>query len=262
MYTLTEKLINSTAWTMTPPAAYGPFHIIFAIVGFLLSIILARKLKNLGEKGNRILLLSCGIFLALTEVYKQLFYYFYIGGGSYQWWIFPFQMCSVPMYLCILAPLLKPGKVQKGMYNFMMIYNLLGGFMAFVEPSGIVHSYWTLTLHAFIWHMMLVFIGLYLAFSNRGGKTMLDYRSASVTFVVLCAVAFCINLLLRKVSGGSVNMFFVGPSNSSLIVFKTISERFGWYVGTSLYIPTVCLGSFIFFLPFYLHAKKRGKLPV
>ena len=206
--------------------------------------------------------MGCGIFLTVTEIYKQLFYYFYIGGGNYQWWIFPFQMCSVPMYLCILAPLLKPGRVQKGMYNFMMIYNLLGGFMAFIEPSGIVHGYWTLTLHAFIWHMILVFVGLYLAMSNRGGKSMADYRSASVTFVCLCAVAFCINLLLRNVSGGSVNMFFVGPSNSSLIVFKTISENFGWYVSTALYIPTVCLGAFIIFLPFHLSAKKRTIAPV
>lgn len=262
MYALAEKLINATAWTMTPPPAYGLFHITFTVVGFLLSVFLALKLRKLGEKGNKILLMGCGIFLAVTEIYKQLFYYFYIGGGNYQWWIFPFQMCSVPMYLCILAPLLKPGRVQKGMYNFMMIYNLLGGFMAFIEPSGIVHGYWTLTLHAFIWHMILVFVGLYLAMSNRGGKSMADYRSASVTFVCLCAVAFCINLLLRNVSGGSVNMFFVGPSNSSLIVFKTISENFGWYVSTALYIPTVCLGAFIIFLPFHLSAKKRTIAPV
>ena len=255
-----EKLICATAWTMTEPAAYGPFHLIFAFVGLTVSILLARRLRKLGDKGNRILLLTCGFFLLISEVYKQLFYYYFMGEHSYQWWIFPFQLCSVPMYLCILAPLLKPGKLQKGMYNFMMIYNLLGGFMAFVEPSGITHEYWTLTLHAFIWHMMLVFVGLYLAFSDRAGKTMADYKAASVTFLCLSVMAFCINLIFWNASEGTINMFFVGPRNSPLIVFEWIAETFGWYVSTALYLPVVCLGAFLFFLPFHLHAKK--KIPV
>lgn len=252
-----NDLMTLTAWPMEKPAAYGPFHLIFTAVGLMLSILLAWRFRNTGAKGNRVILLACGIFLAVSEVYKQLFYYYYIGNGSYQWWIFPFQLCSVPMYLCIIAPLLKSGKLQKAMYSFMMIYNLLGGLMAFIEPSGIVHDYWTLTLHAFIWHMLLVFIGLYLAFSNRAGKQMKDYWAASKTFVVLCVIAFCINLLFREVSGGSINMFFVGPSNSSLIVFKQISENFGWYVSTLLYIPVVCLGAYIIFLPFHLKAKAK-----
>ena len=252
-----EQFINATAWPMTEPASYGPFHLIFAFVGLAAAALLARRLRRLSDKGNRILLLTCGIFLLLSEIYKQLFYYYFIGQRSYQWWIFPFQLCSVPMYLCIIAPLLKPGKIQQGMYNFMMIYNLLGGFMAFVEPSGITHAYWTLTLHAFIWHMMLVFIGLYLAFSDRAGKTMKDYRAASVTFLCLSGIAFCINLIFWKAAEGDINMFFVGPRISPLIVFEWIAETFGWYVSTALYLPVVCLGAFLFFLPFHLHAKKK-----
>lgn len=253
-----SEFIQATAWEMTPPEAYGPFHLTFTFVGIALCAFAAWKLRKLGDKGNRIMLMSLGFFLIVCEVYRQLFYYYHIGQGTYPWWIFPFQMCDVPMYLCILAPLLKPGKVRQSMYNFMMSYNLLGGFMAFIEPSGIVHGYWTLTLHAFTWHMLLVFIGLYLAFSDRGKKTMADYRSASVTFIILCVLAFLINLLLRDVSGGAVNMFFVGPSNSSLVVFQQISEYCGWYVSTLLYIPTVALGAFLVFLPFHLHWKKAA----
>ncbi len=254
-----NSLMTMTAWGMEKPAAYGSFHLTFTFVGIAVCLILAFLLRKVGAKGNRAVLLTCGIFLAITEVYKQLFYYYFIGGGNYQWWIFPFQMCSIPMYLCIIAPLLKPGKVQKAMYDFMMIYNLLGGCMAFIEPSGIVHEYWTLTLHAFIWHMMLIFVGLYLAISNRGGKTMKDYKYATVTFVILCAIAFTINLLLRDVSGGSVNMFYVGPSNSPLLVFKQISESCGWYVSTLLYIPAVSLGSLIIFLPIRLLSNRKTK---
>ena len=162
------------------------------------------------------------------------------------------------MYLCIIAPLLRPGRMQREMYGFMTSYNLLGGLMALIEPSGIVHPYWTLTLHAFIWHISLVFIGLYLLASGRGGTDMKDYKGSTKIFLVLCGVAFAINLLLRGISNGTVNMFFVGPSNSSLAVFKQISENFGWYVSTALYIPTVCLGAYLVFLPFHLYGKKKA----
>ena len=252
--------ILATAWEMETPKPYGFFHLSFALIGIAACVLGAWYLRKLGDRGNRILLVSCGVFLAICELYKQLFYYYYIGAGSYQWWIFPFQLCSVPMYLCIIAPFLKPGKVQKGMYGFMTSYNLLGGLMALIEPSGIVHPYWTLTLHAFIWHISLIFIGLYLLASRRAGVEIKDYKAATKAFLVLSAIAFSINVLLRDVSGGTVNMFFVGPSNSSLVVFKQISEWLGWYVSTALYIPTVCLGAFLVFLPFHLFAKKKKEV--
>ena len=251
------RAMSETAWKMTPPRAYGPFHLIFTFVGILLCICIAYRLRNVSERGNKIVLVGTGAFLMLTEVYKQIFYYFVIGQGTYQWNEFPFQLCSVPMYLCVIAPLLPQGKVQKGMYHFMTTFNLLGGMMAFIEPSGITHSYWTMTLHAYIWHMFLIFIGFYLIASGRFASTAKDYRSAATVFIVLCAVAFCINLAAWDVSNGKINMFFVGPRNSSLVVFKWIAKTFGWYVSTLLYIPTVCLGAYIVFLPVHLWAKRK-----
>ena len=256
-YQWLDLLFTSTAWEMVRPKAYGPFHLLFMLIGFAVCALAAWRFRNASERTNRVVLLSVGVFLLLSEIYKQLFYYFFMNDNTYAWWIFPFQLCSIPMYLCIIAPLLKPGKVQKAMYSFMMIYNLLGGAIAFAEPSGLLHSYWTLTIHALIWHMLLVFVGLYLCFSNRGGHTIKDYRLATVTFLILCAVAFSINLIFWNVSDGSINMFFVGPNNSPLIVFKQISEYFGWYVSTALYIPAVCLGAYLCFLPTYIYHKRK-----
>ena len=254
-----ERFINFTAWEMTKPKAYGPFHLIFTFVGLAVLTFLAWKLRNISERGNKILLISVSVFLMVTELYKQLFYYYHMEDHKYNFGIFPFHLCSVPMYLCLIAALIKPGKIQNGMYAFMTTFNLLGGIMAFIEPSGIVHEHLTLTIHAFLWHLTLIFIGAYLLMSGRYAKTIKDYWGAVATFVSLCALAFIINVSLWKVSGGDINMFFVGPRNSSLIVFKQISEMFGWYVSTLLYIPTVCLGAYLIFLPAYLHNKKKQK---
>ncbi|MDD3230837.1 MAG: YwaF family protein [Oscillospiraceae bacterium] len=255
-----KNLIELTAWEMTPPKAYGTFHLLFMCIGFLLCVLLARRCAKLSEKGHRWLLLCIGLGLTASELYKQLFYYYHIGAGSYQWWIFPFQLCSVPMYLCIAAALLKPGKIRDGLCNFMCTYNMLGGAMAFLEPSGLCHGYWTLTIHAFVWHMLLVFIGLYLIASGRCCKKAADFESATVTFLSLCAVAFSINLLFKKVSGGTINMFFMGPSDNPLIVFKSIAQYCGWYVATALYIPTVCFGAWLIYLGISAYHRKNSAL--
>lgn len=255
---LIKDFMNATAWTMEKPKPYGAFHIIFMIVGFSLCALAAWRLRRVGDKGNRAILLISGIFLLACELYKQLFYTFVINPGEgYTWWIFPFQLCSIPMYFCIIISVLKQGKIQRALCNFTVAYNLLGGAIAFLEPSGLLHNYWTLTLHAFIWHMMLVFVGLYIGFSGRACTEKRDYRSATVTFLILCVIAFSINCIFREASGGSINMFFIGPRVSSLIIVKQIGERFGWYVGTLLYIPAVCLGAFLVYKLFFsLHAKK------
>ncbi len=255
-----EQIIEMTAWEMTKPKAYGPFHLIFTFVFLAISLFAAYKLRHTGEKGNRAVLLFAGLFLMVTEVYKQLFYFYHMEDHAYNWGIFPFQLCSVPMYLCVIAAFLKPGKLRDGMYGFMTTFNLLGGIMAFIEPSGIVHEHWTLTIHAFVWHMMLIFIGAYLIASGRFAKTWKDYRAAVITFLALAVLAFCINCIFWRVSEGGINMFFVGPRNSSLIVFKQISEAAGWYVSTILYLPTVCIGALIVFLPAHLYAKKKGMI--
>ena len=251
-----QSFLQSTAWKMVPPQPYGLFHLSFFIIGLAVSVAAAYLLRNTNEKQNRAVFLFAGTFLLLCEVYKQLFYTYVIGSGSYQWWIFPFQLCSVPMYLCFVVAFCKNEKVNQYLYDFMVSFNLLGGFIAFLEPSGLIHDYWTLTLHAFIWHMSLVFIGLYIGFSKRGAKRLSDYKNTVVTFLVLCAVAFSINLLLRGVSAGSVNMFYVGPSISPIIVFKDIAKNFGWYVNTPIYMACLCLGAYFFFWLFAWAGKK------
>jgi hypothetical protein len=107
--------------------------------------------------------------------------------------------------------------------------------------------------------MTLIFIGIYLIISGRCAKTKKDFLQAAATFVVLCAVAFCINLIFWDAANGDINMFFVGPRNSSLAVFKDIAKNFGWYVSTALYIPAVTLGAFLLFLPVHIYTKKKAK---
>lgn len=238
-----KEFFEWTAWTMDKPKSYGTFHLVFLFVGLAVAIFLAIIFRRFNEKKNKILLLVCGIFLIICEVYKQLFYYYVIGNGSYQWWIFPFQMCSVPMYMLVIVPFLKDGKVKRSLYSFMATYNMLGGFVSLLEPSGLCHEYWTLTLHAFVWHIMLVFIGLYLTISNRANNNIKDFVYSLASFGCCIGVAELLNIIFKN---QGINMFYISPYKiSPIVVFTQINQQYGWFVNCILYLFALTLGSFI-----------------
>ena len=242
-----DSFFESISWPMEPPPAYGTFHILFTIIGFAVCSFSAWKLRNVSDSVASRILFFCGLFLSVSEVFKQFFCYYVIADNRYHWGEFPFQLCSIPMYLCLVAPWLKPGKLQRAMYSFMVLYNLLGGAIAFTEPSGLLHSHLFLTIHSCVWHMLLVFVGLFLCISKRGGTETQDYKLATVTFLILCSVAFALNCIVQFGVGQQMNMFFVGPGNSPIVVFQQFSQWFGWYINTPIYILSVCLGAYIVF---------------
>ena len=127
MLEIIEPFFRAIAWPMEPPRAYGAFHILFTGTGFLVCGFSAWKLRNIGSKAFGCILFFCGLFLSLSEVLKQFFCYFIIMDCCYSWGDFPFQLCSIPMYLCLIVPWLKPGNLQRSMCSFMVLYNLLGG---------------------------------------------------------------------------------------------------------------------------------------
>ena len=159
------RLLEWTAWTMTPPKPYSFFHIALSLTGIAFAVCLAACLNRRGGSVSRRLFFA-GLILAVSELYKQLFLTLAAHPGVYDWWYFPFQLCSVPMYLCLLLPFLPESK-RGALYAFLQDFSLLGGFLALAEPSGLMHPYVTLTLHGFFWHFGLIFIGCSVFLSGK-----------------------------------------------------------------------------------------------
>jgi len=83
---------------------------------------------------------------------------------------------------------------------------------------------------------------------------------ATVTFLALCGIAFVLNCFVQFGLGQEMNMFFVGPGDSPIIVFKQFSQWFGWYINTPIYIFALCLGAYILFAAIYWIQNKE--LPI
>ena len=98
------------------PRLFGAVHLTLSAAAVLLAVFCALRAKRLSAAGRLRLISMCGWGLVVLEAYKQLFLFFVVNGRHYDWWFFPFQLCSVPMYMCILMPLLC-GKLYKGGYG-------------------------------------------------------------------------------------------------------------------------------------------------
>lgn len=253
-----KAFLHWTAWAMEKPASYGVFHLLATAILLTAAIAAAWMLRNADERRNRIILGAVGVFLLLTEVYKIAFHMVVDPYGWGFWGTYPFQLCSVPMYLSIFCAFCRSQKRNAWLYEFMFAVNMFGGIMAFIEPSGIHHPYWTLTVHAYVWHMLLIFIGLYLYFSKRACLDKHSYRKAAVTYLASCAVAQTMNMIFA----GKINCFYISPYvQSPLAVFKDIYAACGWIVNMVLLMLAMLLASAaVYYIGYYFRIRSKSKL--
>ncbi len=131
------------------------------------------------------------------------------------------------------------------MYN----YNLLGAVMVFVDPSGLMHPYWTLTLHGFIWHILLIFIGLLIAFSRMVLPTAKGFWQSTAVFTAGCVIATIINVTSHPY--GNADMFYITPYYATTqIVYSQIAAKFGIFAGNAVYVLSIILGAWLLHLVF------------
>ena len=72
-------------------------------------------------------------------------------------------------------------------YNFLIAFNFPGGLISILIPSGLIHNYISLTIHAFLWHAILLFIGFYLFLSKRAGFDKTEFKS-SLKYFYICFI--------------------------------------------------------------------------
>lgn len=227
---------------MNPPSPFSFFHIGFAAAGLFISVIVAWYLRGVTEKRLRGLLSGIGIFLCASEVYKQLFLYYIVNQGTYDWWYFPFQLCSLPMYLCLALPFISSAGVRRNLYTFLYDYNLLGALMVFVDPSGLMHPYWSLTLHSFLWHIVIIFAGLLILFTGHLDVSLKGFCKASTLFAVSALLATFINVLSHPL--GDADMFYISPYYpTTQFFFSWVAGKLGIWGGNLFYLLTICLGA-------------------
>ena len=264
-----EKFLRATAWIAETPRVYGAFHLWTAVFGILAAAVSAaavsanlRRRCRLGGQNMymhgfiRKIDLCAGIVLIVSEIYKQLFCYYIVNDGQYDWHLFPFQLCSLPMYLCLILPWIRSEKLWAILNTFMVDFNLMGASMVFVDPSGIFSSYVTLTIHGILWHLIIIFIGLVSGLTHQADtKHLKGFTKGLPVFAAACCGALLINIAAHPYGGAA--MFYIDPNTPSVqLVFKDIAAVFGIAAGNIVYIFAMLLGGFVCHVCFWIFQRK------
>ncbi len=188
-------------------------------------------------------LFVCGIIMLLSEIWKQWCLTFLLNNGAYNWWYFPFQLCSIPMYICLLIPWVSD-RMQRILLTFLMTFSLLGGIFTFFDTSGLHYPYPPLTVHSFFWHILLIMIGVSAGImkSKYTRNTAGEFLCSAFCYLSCCLIATVLNIIFRPY--GDIDMFYISPYYvMNQKVFAQIAEKLGNTAGILIYILAILFGA-------------------
>ncbi len=201
------------------PGAYSPFHIIW--LGIMVVACIACSLtaaRRHSAKADRIMISIFSVILIGCELFKQLFWWEYY--DYYRFEIFPFQFCSVPIYVAILASIIPWDKVREICYRFLAFYGIIGGLAVMIVPNAVLYTYFVpMSLHAMLWHAVLVVMGVYLIVSRGYGRSIREMLTPTAIFLCFVALAIVGNVLVYHLylntpacqPGDRLSMFYISP---------------------------------------------------
>lgn len=207
-----QSLLRILDTPMETPGLFGWFHLLWLGLTCLAAFLLCRFRPHV----NKTLLVTAAVVIFL-EIYKQINYTFSYENGisaDYQWYIFPFQFCSTPMYACLLAGLLKKGAVSDCLKAYLGTFALFAGACVMVYPGDVFISTIGINMQTMICHGSMLAVGIYLLYSGAVPLHHTTIFKAAAVFAVCVAMAAVMNEIAYAsglLETETFNMFFISP---------------------------------------------------
>ena len=244
-----EKILPILEWRAKTPAVFGAYHIIWIFIMIAATVLLCLLYKKgCIKKPERVVWITAVIVIAL-EIYKQIVFCYGIDEWGvmhfeYQWFILPWQFCSMPMYIGLLAGILR-GKARNVMHCFLATYAIFGGLTVMAYPGQVFVSEIGINIQTMVCHASMIVIGVFLFYTGLVKTEFKSLLKASAVFVVSLGIAVGINEWAYRsgiMEGAQrVNMFYVSPyCEPSLPVYSNVQRVVPYPWNLFIYIAGFC----------------------
>ena len=212
---------------MPKPENFKGFHLAFVALAIIATMLMCIFLRDAKYKTFRAILLACWLVMVTLETYKQLVYGLSYNAESnsiaweFVWRVFPFQLCSSPLYVLPFIIFLPKGHVRDAMMSFMAFFSLFGGLGVFAYPGNVFCETIGINIQTMVHHGLQVVLGIYIAVYNRKKIRILYYLKGAIVFVALMLIAIFMNITVNNIlaaigfdmtqSANRFNMFYIGP---------------------------------------------------
>ncbi len=227
------------------PGMFSGFH--FLCLGLMVALCVGVCLlfaRKHDPKTDRIVVGVFAIIMLCGEIFKQLFWYEYY--QYYRWEIFPYQFCSVPIYVSLFATFVPWEKVREVCYRFLAFFGIIGGLAVMLVPSAVLYTYFVpISIHSMVWHSVLTAMGVYLIVSRGYGKEIKELFQPFCMFLGCVVLAIVGNLLVYNlhlkfvpvVEGGDrLSMFYISPYYPTELPLLGIIQEFSYPLFVLSYI--------------------------
>ena len=200
---------------------------------------------------RRVLLVYSLICIGL-EVYKQISFTFSVSDGvitaDYQWYAFPFQFCSTPMFVALIAALIPSKRIYRACIAFLSTFGVIAGVLVMAMPDTVFVDTIGVNIQTMVHHGSQITIGLFLLIRANACKKLSYALGGVAVFLAVISLALILNCTMIHVipEGETFNMFFISPYfDTTLPIYSSIQPKVPYPVFLFLYIfpyITVALG--------------------
>lgn len=250
-----QSLLAFLDTSMETPPAFGWFHLMWVALSFLVLIPLLCFPKEQSPDHVRKVVLATAIIVIILEVYKMINYSFSYENGivfDYQWYAFPFQFCSTPMYVGLLAGIFRKGKLHDALCAYLATFALFAGLAVMIYPGDIYVEAVGINFQTTICHGSMIIIA---AFLYVTGHVKLEHKTilkAIPVFAVTAGIAMILNEVVYSsgiAQGETFNMFYFSTHyESTLPLYSLVHNAVKAPINIVIYVLGFSLVEYIMLL--------------
>ena len=254
---LFEKILYFLQGEMEEPVAFGWFHLMWLFFVLVMIIFLYKNKKKNSEKQLKLVLGVYGITAFVLELLKQLIWSFNydsvtnIVTWDYQWYAFPFQLCTTPIFISLICLFLKKGKFRNILLSYMAYVTILGSISTILLPDSCLVNDILVNIHTMWLHLGSFVVSVYLIMNSVVEVNKKNFINALCVFLVFVSIAFFMNIGVYNsgiLNDETFNMFYISPYfESTLPVFDVIYEKVPYILFLIIYVAALSLGAGIIY---------------
>lgn len=256
---------------MEVPPGYGAFHLICFAVVIAVTAFLCIRCRDVSPKNEKIILMSAWVVIVILEIYKQLIYSIDFGETvtwDYEWYSFPFQFCSSPLYLLPLAALPKNDRFRDAVRMFLATFSLFAGLAVMFYTNDVFSVYIGINIQTMVHHGAMVIFGVWLGgrLLREKKMTLPRFLQGCLVFVAMLTIALALNLAAPLFTDEVFNMFYIGPHfPCTLVILDTIYLSVPYPVFLLIYTLGFSFAAFLMFCgqlilrPSWYKSRKKNK---
>lgn len=242
---------------VSAPTPYGLFHIISIILSITMTAMLCIYHRHDSPKQVRKTVLYISLVVIGLEILKQIVFAANIIDGNtikwdYTWYAFPFQFCSMPMYVGVLQAIIKKGKTHDSLCAFLATYAVFAGICVMVYPGDVFTATVFICVQTMVCHGTMIPVGAYLMTTGHVKAEHKTILKAMCTFGVVIVAATILNELVYAsgiLNGDTFNMLFISRHfESTLPVYSLIHNSVPYPFNIFIYFLGFSLAAYIILL--------------